>query len=139
MAWDSQFTECSANLAVSSVAVNASGDDFYVVASSGSLYEHVATNTNIATVTPLVTATTTTVTELATPNADTDVIDYLFSNGTLWRVSGLHTLESGGTPNLVDTPLAKPEAGDRQGRAKVPPSPVGGLGRTWGGWCPEQA
>jgi hypothetical protein len=83
------------SLAVSSVSVNALGNDFYVLQSTGSLYEHL-NNDPSTTVTVLVTSPPVPVTLVLAPNGDTDLVDFLFANGTLWNVTGLTSV---GPPN----------------------------------------
>jgi hypothetical protein len=76
------------SLPCTSLSINASGNDFYVLQSDGSLYEHLENNP-ITTITVLVSAPPTAVTAVIAPNANTSVIFFQFVDGTLWEVSGL--------------------------------------------------
>ena len=84
------------NSAVSSIAIDAAGDDFYVLQSGGILdeYQRGSSPTTVTLVSSPVL-----VTIVIVPNGNTDVADFLFANDTLWQISGL-----GGS--LVYTPLA---------------------------------
>jgi hypothetical protein len=86
-------------IAVSSISIDASGDDFYVVQSTGSLYERTISNPTHPTA--LVTSPPLGVTAVIMPDGQTDAIDFLFANDTLWQISGLDG------PNLSYTPLAE--------------------------------
>ncbi len=86
------------SLAVQSVAINAAGNDFYVL-SNGSVFEH-QNGAPITTVIRLVSPSPTPVLAVFAPNADTNVVDVLFSNDTLLQVGGLNGV-------LSYTPIAQ--------------------------------
>jgi Cadherin-like len=76
-------------VAVSSVAMDAAGNDYYVMQSAGGMYEHKAGVPLSTPATPIVTPHPTGVATVGVANGQTNVADILFANGTYWQVSGL--------------------------------------------------
>jgi predicted outer membrane repeat protein len=76
-------------VAVSSVTLDAAGNDYYVMQSTGGLYEHKAGLALSTPATPIVTPHPTAVGSVGVANGQTNVADILFANGTYWQVSGL--------------------------------------------------
>jgi predicted outer membrane repeat protein len=76
-------------VAVSSVTLDAAGNDYYVMQSTGGMYEHKAGVPLSTPATPIVTPHPTAVGSVGVANGQTNVADILFANGTYWQVSGL--------------------------------------------------
>ena len=82
-----------AGVAVSSIAIDAAGNDFYILQSTGSLYEHKNGNP-ITTATVVVTGSSPAPNQVATVlamDSFSDAVYILFSNGTLTQVTGVST------------------------------------------------
>jgi hypothetical protein len=82
------LTEIS-GVAVSCVAIDTAGNDYYVMQSTRGLYEHKQGILLSTAATAVITPHPTTLAVVAVVNAQTDAADNLFANGTFWLVTGL--------------------------------------------------
>jgi hypothetical protein len=76
-------------MAVLSVAIDAAGNDYYVLQSTGGLYEHKEGVPLSTPATPIITPHPTSVASVAVANGQTNVLDVIFANVTYWQVSGI--------------------------------------------------
>jgi hypothetical protein len=80
------LTPICTDQAVAYIAVNAVGNDFYVLQSSGSVYERTTSTT-----TNLITGSPTPVAAILASNSNTDTLDVLYANSTSQQITGLNS------------------------------------------------